>query len=139
VTQVDFYVLPAEDLLQRMHYACRLTAKALRTGHQVYLYTENESMTNHVDHLLWSFEPSSFIPHSITNDKPSEAVIIGHENCPDDHNDVLINLTNQIPDFFSRFNRVFEIVIQESQCLNANRINFKFYKDRGYPIQTHKF
>ncbi len=139
MTQVDFYVLPADDLLQRIHYACRLTAKALRSGHQVYLHAENEVMANQVDNLLWSFEPSSFIPHTMAKDESAEAVIIGWQDCPGQHNDMLINLTNEVPEFFSRFNRVSEIVVQESQCLDASRVSFKFYKDRGYPLQTHKF
>ena len=139
MTQVDFYVLPDESPFQRMHYACRLTAKALRSGHQVYLHTENEAMAKQVDDLLWSYEPSGFIPHSLATADSDETVIIGWQNCPGQHNDLLINLSNQIPEFFSRFQRVSEIVVQETQCRNASRENFKFYRDRGYPLQTHKF
>jgi DNA polymerase-3 subunit chi len=139
MTQVDFYVLPQNDIQQRMHYACRLTDKAYRSGHQIYLHTEDEDTALQLDELLWSFKSSSFIPHALFNSDSHESVNLGWHDSPGQHNDVLINLTNEVPEFFSRFQRISEIIVQEPKCRDAGRVNFKFYRDRGYPLQTHKF
>ena len=50
----------------------------------------------------------------------------------------MINLAMDIPTFFSRFERVSEIVIEEDEIKTAKRENFRFYRERGYPSETHK-
>jgi DNA polymerase-3 subunit chi len=49
----------------------------------------------------------------------------------------LINLQLGIPDFFSRFQRVAEVVTQEPASLSALRESWKFYKERGYQLEKH--
>jgi len=46
-------------------------------------------------------------------------------------------LTIGAPPFFSRFERVAEIVTQDPQFLEALRNSWRFYKDRGYPLHKH--
>ena len=38
MTQVDFYILPSADPLARLDFACKLTEKAWRMGHRIYLH-----------------------------------------------------------------------------------------------------
>lgn len=140
MTRVDFYILPAQDHQARQDFACRLIEKAFRMGHRIYIHTNDETQSQALDDLLWSFRPSSFIPHALLRSAESEErppIEIGHGEEPHDHHDVLINLSHQVPQFFSRFERVTEVVVQDQQVLNATRQNYKFYKDRGYPLQRH--
>ena len=39
---------------------------------------------------------------------------------------------------FIRFKRVAELVNQEPQRLQALRDSYRFYRDRGYPLEQHK-
>jgi len=55
-----------------------------------------------------------------------------------DIHDVLINLSQQTPDCFARFERFAELVNQDESIKQAGRERFKFYKSRGYPLNTHK-
>jgi len=64
-------------------------------------------------------------------------VQIGWHAEPGQHHDVLINLAAEIPEYFSRFERVFEVVSQDPAVLNATRSHYKFYQDRGYPLKRH--
>ena len=50
---------------------------------------------------------------------------------------MLINLGAAIPEFFSRFERVAEIVLNDPESLRASRARWSFYKDRGYPLEHH--
>ena len=51
-----------------------------------------------------------------------------------DHYQLLINLCHEIPEWFSRFERIIEIVNSNKSYQDSKRENFQFYKDRGYPL-----
>ena len=68
---------------------------------------------------------------------PDCPVLIGHADAPEGLNQVLINLDMAVPLFFSRFERVVEIVNQDEIQRQQARERFKFYRDRGYDLHTH--
>ena len=51
--------------------------------------------------------------------------------------DVLINLTDEVPEFFSQFHRLAELVAADEASRNAGRERFRYYRDRGYELHTH--
>jgi DNA polymerase-3 subunit chi len=136
MTQVDFYILAADSPAQRHHFACRLAEKAWRMGNKVYIHSDNEQQTAELDALLWSFRNSSFVPHSRNNGDNSEAVVID-THPPEGFTDVLINVSLSVPSCFSRFERVTEIVVQVPEITSATRDSYRFYRDRGYPLNNH--
>lgn len=140
MTEVDFYVLEATDRAARWQFACRLVEKAVRQGNKVMIATGNEAESRELDQLLWSFRPESFVPHVILGDGDSDSVpvIISHDGDDVQHHDVLVNIRAGLPQQFSRFKRLAEIVVQDETILQATRNNYAFYKERGYPIKTHK-
>jgi|TARA_R110002074_G_scaffold170005_4_gene332028 DNA polymerase-3 subunit chi len=139
VTRIDFYLLPDADIEQQHLYACRLTQKAVKQGHRVYIHTESSAQSEKLDDLLWSFSATSFVPHTIKADEcDSHPVYINHSGDPLDIHGVLINLSQRTPDCFGRFERLAELVNQDETIKQAGRERFKFYKSRGYPLNTHK-
>ncbi|MCP5349830.1 MAG: DNA polymerase III subunit chi [Oceanospirillaceae bacterium] len=136
MTAVFFYVLGKNSEQDRLVFCCRLIAKAYREGRRVYIHTQGPEHSAQLDDLLWQFQAGAFIPHAKagTQDAP---VLIGHGEIPAGHDDVLINLSDPIPGFFSRFERVMEIVIQDEAVLNQTRQHYKFYRDRGYDVTHH--
>jgi DNA polymerase-3 subunit chi len=140
MTRVDFYVLHDGSGENRQHYACRLTDKAYRQGRRVYIHTGTPGESQLLDRLLWTFRDQSFVPHGVTGntDPDLTPVIIGDQEPPPQADDVLINLSPQIPSFFSRFQRVAEIVDQQQEVKRASREHYRFYRDRGYPLETHE-
>jgi DNA polymerase-3 subunit chi len=136
MTRIDFHILSLLGAEAAMHYACRLTEKAWRAGHQVYLHCDDADATKALDAMLWQYRDESFIPHS---SQPADLnpVLVGCSEHPGEHCDVLVNLAEEVPTFFSRFNRLAEIVSQQDDSLSASRERYSFYKDRGYPLKTH--
>jgi DNA polymerase-3 subunit chi len=64
--------------------------------------------------------------------------LIGYgETTPPHLMDVLINLTDEQPLFFSQFNRVAEILDNTDNVKAAGRERYQFYKHRGYELDTH--
>jgi len=137
MTRVGFYVIQASDCRQRLHVAARLADKAFKQGHRIFINANDESQARELDQLLWTFRPSSFLPHGLAGEEHSENIEIAWGQEPQSHNDLLINLNLEIPTFFSRFNRVAEVVTQDPKSLAALRKSWTFYKDRGYQLEKH--
>jgi DNA polymerase-3 subunit chi len=62
-------------------------------------------------------------------------VVVDHEagNLP--HSEVLISLRPECPPFFTRFERVIEIVGTDEADVRQGRERFGYYRDRGYEMR----
>ena len=142
MTRVDFYLTQTKQRKQVLTTACRLAEKASRQGHHIFIHTDDESQAQQMDELLWTFRQGSFVPHVLikagTQPSVHDKIIISHDHVPEFKHDVMINLASSIPDFFSRFARVAEIVSGDESQRSEARQRFKFYRDRGYELNTHK-
>ncbi len=139
MTRVDFYILKKDDQAARALFACRLTEKAYRQGHRIYINTESDTQLRQLDDMLWVFRDGSFLPHAIFDgsiDTP-EKILLGHGAEPQDCSDVLVNLSSGVPAWFGRFDRVAELVDGNEGQRAAARERYQFYRDRGYTLNTH--
>jgi DNA polymerase III subunit chi len=136
MTRVDFYLVENDgvDLA-----ACKLANKAFGRGHRVFILAPDPDRAGTLDQLLWTFHPGSFVPHELHSNQrnPATPVVIGHEALPADCDDVLINLADRVPDCFSRFQRVAEIVGKDADGRERARERFRFYRDHGCAPETH--
>lgn len=138
MTQIDFYLLASSDPNTRWDFCCRLTEKVQRLGHRILIAVDTQDDAEKLNQLLWSFKPESFVPHRIINDAqhPITPVEITYNHEASDHQDVLLNLGKQIPSFFSRFKRMSEFVTEDEATKVWTREHYRYYKERGYPIET---
>jgi DNA polymerase-3 subunit chi len=140
VSRIDFYVLPGQEPEGRFLLACRLAEKAYELGHKVYIHTASAGQAERLDDLLWTFRQGSFVPHTLYPPVEGDLspVLIGWDEVPAVEAEVLINLTDAVPTFFERFERVAELVDQNPQTLTQSRERFRFYRERGYAPTSHK-
>jgi len=143
MTRVDFYILPEQNTSgdNAVITACKLCDKAVNAGFHVYAHVPDSGLATSLDGALWSFRQGSFIAHERHNDVPSvptPPVLIGATEPPDTHLQILLNLGLEVPECFSRFDRVLEIVAGDSQARSKSRERFKFYRDRGYELKTYE-
>lgn len=136
MTRIDFYQIDSDEA--PLLFTCRLIEKAYRQGRQIYIHTISEEQSIELDELLWSFRSDRFIPHVLQTTPDSSPIKIGNDHEPEEHQDVLINLSQKVPDFFSRFDRVAEIVPLDEQSRQFARENYQFYKERGYSLHYHE-
>lgn len=138
MTRIDFYILGKTPANGRELYACRLAEKAFKLGKRVFIRTASAQQTQHLDELLWTFRQGSFVPHApLGLDDEAHPVLIGHDGEPHAIDDVLINLGNEVPLFFSRFERVAELVDDTENVRRSARDRFRFYRERGYALASH--
>ncbi|MFK3796510.1 MULTISPECIES: DNA polymerase III subunit chi [unclassified Pseudomonas] len=138
MTQVDFYILPTADPRARLDFACKLTDKAWRLGHRIYLHCSDAEQRAELDARLWRFKGETFVPHGSVEDDQDAPVALGIGTDPGQHQDLLVNLDLRIPDFFKRFARVAEIVVEAPPIREAARESFRFYREQGYPLHNHR-
>lgn len=135
MTRIDFYHY-AED---KLHYACRLAATAASRDSRLVVYSPEEATLAAFDRLLWTFQPTRFVPHCRVSD-PAAAetpVILAADGESLPHHDVLLNLHHDWPPFFSTFERLLEIVTSEEGDRKSARARYAFYRERGYDIKVN--
>ncbi len=133
MTTIDFYTHVGDHLA----VAARLVAKAVAAHGSVRVLTPDAATTDALDRLLWAAPPTSFVPHcridaAVAADTP---VWIDHRPVHTGPAAVLVNLHPEPPPFFSRFERLAEIV--PSDAAEAGRARYRFYRERGYELRAH--
>ena len=104
------------------------------------IHTSSPEEAGHMDKLLWTFRDRSFVPHGLLGqvDPEMTPVVIGHGTEAGGEHEVLINLAPQVPAFFSTFERVIEPVDTDPASRAACRDHYRYYRDRGYPLNNEK-
>lgn len=131
---IDFYLTNDSTIEACYKLVCQLVDKAYQQKRSVYIHANSEPEAQTLDDLLWTFRDDAFIPHSLISQTDTN-IQIGHNIEPKKFNDILINLTNEVPKFFQQFQRVLEIVPQSSKELARKK--FRFYRDKSCEISSH--
>ena len=139
MTKVDFYTGSPDKL----RTACQLSQKAMQNGIRAIISLPDATTVDALDKLLWHYPPSAFIPHcrsdaAAAGQEPEDLsdwpVILDHGGDKFPHHELLINLHGECMPFFSRFERVIEIIGNNEEDSRAGRERFRFYRDRGYEL-----
>jgi DNA polymerase-3 subunit chi len=135
VTEITFYTFADNPL----DVARRVAAKAHGQGKQVMIYAPDAAVADTIDRLLWTTPALGFVPHCRDSDALAgeTPVLIGTDANAARQADVMINLHSEQPPAFARFERLVEIVGQDETGIEAGRARYRFYKTRGYALQTH--
>ena len=135
MTRIDFYF----NAPRKTEVARKLAAKAFNAGRHVLVYTTDPALVQNLDTGFWTAQQLSFLPHvrcghPLARQTP---ILIGSD--PDElaSADVLISLADEPPAFFGRFERLLEIVGSDADDRERARQRFRFFKERGYPLETH--
>lgn len=137
--RVDFYLVKSDAEDAHWLLACRLLEKAYRQGHRIFVYCSNVGDAERLDELLWTYKDDSFVPHHLQGDGPEPAppVQIGYGSEPRGFDDILLNLADTIPSFYTRFQRVIEIVASADSAKALSREHFRSYRQAGTEPQLH--
>ena len=104
------------------------------------MLTADGEEARQLDDLLWTFRDRSFVPHElVTPGKASTArVLIGTpESAAGTSADILINVSDLMPEDPERFARIVEAVDGEQARRQAGRQRYRAYRDRGLSPETH--
>lgn len=133
MTQVFFYHGAADKIAA----ACALLSGAYAKKKQMLVYAVDNAVASSVDRMLWTHSALSFVPHCRA-DSPLAAetpILITDKLETIAQDQRLMNLSQEIPPGFSRFESLIEVVGQEENDRTTARERVKFYKDRGYEVR----
>ena len=143
MTRIDFH----SNVSNQLDYACRLVRKALAAQCKVVVRHEHQDQLHEFDQMLWSFSPSDFLPHvdsqigdqTLLQQTPVLLSLPHGADAPAQsfpHQQILLNLSTQVPDDFTQFERLIEIVAHDTATTQAGRTRYRFYQQQGYQL-TH--
>ena len=135
MTRIDFHTNVGDALL----YACRLARKAYQAG-QPLVVVGDPGRLRLFDERLWTFSPLDFLPHCMADSALAARtpIVLTSDLAHAPHHQILLNLAPAVPPQFARFERLLEIVGNAEDELAAGRERYRFYRDRGYPLNNYK-
>lgn len=134
MTRIDFYF----NVANKQQLLAELVQGALNKRRQVTVLAGSAEKATEISVKLWQQPATSFIPNVLVADAlAAQTPVVIHwqpNNVLQD--DMLINLTQTEPSYFSRFTQLVELVGEDEQDKLAARERYKFYRDRGYEIKN---
>jgi DNA polymerase III subunit chi len=137
MTEIAFHV----NAPDKLDYACRLLRATQKKSAQVLVLGQIDALKA-LSSKLWAMSPTEFLPHCLAD---ASAEVIAHSSIVLSaklttnaaESQVLLNLGAVLPAGFERFERLIELVGQDSDDLQAARTRWKHYKDRGYALSRY--
>jgi DNA polymerase III subunit chi len=134
MTRIDFYF----NADSKLRTACQLAGRALQQRLRVLIYAPDGAVASAIDEALSALPTISFARSETAGaNAPATPVVIARDVDTAAHDQVLLNLHDAPPRFFSRFQQLIEIVGCADDDRQAARQRFRFYRDRGYAIRHH--
>ncbi len=132
--KVFFYHNAADKFLA----ACRLLGKASAQGKRVTVFSDSNATLETLDRLLWTYDPTGFVPHCTADSPLASETPILLTSAPEHvlSNERLMNLGTEIPPDFDRLTTLIEVVGQNEEDRAPARNRFRFYKTQGCEIQS---
>lgn len=122
----------------RIQAAAQWLQQAWARRQAVLVYVPDAETASRLDRVLWTQPQLSFLPHCRA-DSPLAAetpiLLTDQLDAPPQEN-CLLNLSNELPPTFSRFEHLIEVVSTEDGDRLPARERFKFYRERGYPVES---
>jgi DNA polymerase-3 subunit chi len=136
MTRIEFHFNTSERLL----HTCRLLRKARAQGLRVAVVGAPATLRQ-LDAELWRFQDVSFLVHCTDQDPPevqrASPVALGPDPNVWGIDEVLLNLGDEVPVGFERFDRLIEIVSSDEHGRAQARVRWKHYKNLGYELYQH--
>lgn len=122
----------------RIQSAAQWLQRAWDERHTVLVYVPDAEQATRLDRLLWTQPALSFLPHCRADSAlAGETPVLLTDRLDDTARaNCLLNLSNELPPGFSRFEHLVEIVSTDDTDRLPARERFKLYRDRGYTIEN---
>lgn len=107
-------------------------------GRRILVYVPDGDCREQLDRLLWAHPATGFTPHCRADSNLAAETPIVFTSALDHplHDECLLNLSDEVPSGFSRFRELIEIVSVEDTDRLPGRERFRYYRERGYPLET---
>lgn len=135
--QVVFHLMSEQNSNNILEYACQLASDAYRNRQTVFLYCADTRTCETLDEQLWQFDPARFVPHQLQGEtsRKRAPVEIG-SRASSQRYQVLINLTDAMPDFATQYRQIIDFVPADATGKEKARERYKHYRAAGFELST---
>lgn len=139
MTRISFLHGAADRIQSAAQWLQRAWAERPAAEFPILVYVPDTEQATRLDRLLWTQPALSFVPHCSTSSMlAAETPILLTDRLDEPARECcLVNLSDDLPPGFSRFEHLVEIVSTDDKDRLPARGRFKFYRDRGYAIESH--
>lgn len=132
---IAFHILK-QDQAASMLYLAQWIEKAYLNNSKLFIFTDNEQKSKEIDNFLWAFSDARFLPHHLLDEEHIPApILISHRYLPEERN-ILVNLSCKVPDFFTTFSAIFELVYEDEEIKKIGRIKYRQYQAAACSIEV---
>lgn len=134
MTRICFYTNAAD----RLQAAAAWLAASWREHAPVRVFAPDAALAERLDRLLWTQSALAFLPHCTADSPLAEEtpVVIASTLDPLSADHCLLNLSDEIPPGFSRFEELIEIISIDDRVRLPARERFRYYRERGYALEN---
>lgn len=122
----------------RLAAAAAWLRQAWQRREPVLVYVPDRGAAEQLDRLLWSQPATAFVPHCAADSAlaAETPILLASRLDEPPHDRCLLNLGDELPPGFSRFEDLVEIVSTADADRLPARERFKFYRERGYALEA---
>lgn len=137
MTEISFHFNAPDKLV----HACRYARKLLQ-GDLRLVITGPAEVLDRLDPMLWNMAPHDFVAHCRSDSDPqlleASPIVLATDPGQVPHHDVLLNLGDEVPQGFSSFARLVEVVSADDDADRQHaRTRWRHYAQRGYSMVRH--
>ena len=138
MTEISFHFNAPDKLA----HACRYARKLVQGGELRLLIIAPAEVLDRLDPMLWNMAAHDFVAHCRSDSEPAllaaSPVILATDTAQSPHHDVLLNLGDDVPQGFSSFARLVEVVSATDEADRQHaRARWRHYAQRGYDMVRH--
>lgn len=122
----------------RLQAAAAWLARTAAAHQRATVFAPDRDLADRLDRLLWTHPATGFVPHCragspLASETP--ILITDHLGNPA-QDECLLNLSDETPSDFSRFEELVEIVSTADADRLPARDRYRYYRDRGYELKN---
>ena len=127
MTNIQFYIIETDDPAEQLSYAIQLALQTLAFGRYLHIHTGSAEATRQILEQL---------ANKLSNG--DDRLTIDHKGEPGNERQVLLNLADEVPHFFSSYESTLEVICTGSKIRDTGRERYRYYQSRGYPLHHSK-
>jgi DNA polymerase III subunit chi len=134
VTKIFFF----HSATDRVQLAVEWLASIFVERQGVVVFAPRREIADRLDRLLWQQPATGFLPHCAA-DSPlatETPILIANRLDVVAQTQRLVNLSDEIPAEFARFEELVEIVSNDDTDKLPARDRYRFYRERGYELHN---
>lgn len=122
----------------RVQFAAAWLEKLCLSGQQATVFAPRPEIAERLDRLLWQQPATGFLPHCRADSPLAEEtpILIAERLESLSRHQRLLNLGDEVPAEFARFEELVEIVSTDESDKGPARERYRFYRERGYALDN---